>query len=202
MHKLLFAPYLLYNAGGIDPLLRGLISSPVRDNSKPGTVSDELTENFFKNNEDVPLDLAAINIQRGRDHGIPGYKKYLDYCGLKSNLPENILQIYENDLNKVDLWVGVISEKNFLNGKVGPLGKCLIEKQFKEIRDGDKFWYQNQLSEVQIAELRKLSLEKIICDHGDGIIQVPEDVLRVGSRMVDCGSLPDVDYRVFDLGRC
>ena len=114
------------------------------------------------------MDLAATNIVRGRDHGIPSYAEYRKYCelslvnnfeDLKYIMPEeNIrkLKSVYTSVNDIDLWVGGLAEtdvevvnrfsKNSFRNKdsvVGPTFQCLMEKQILDLKKGDRFFYEN-----------------------------------------------------------
>ena len=73
---------MTYEAGGIDMVLRGFFTA------FPQTVDSHITEQVTTHlfAEDPPLgrgtDLASLNIQRGRDHGLPGYTAWRQWCGL------------------------------------------------------------------------------------------------------------------------
>lgn len=60
--------------GGLDPLLRGFLMTPVK---RPHRITPSVTEKMFGSQ-----DLAAINIGRGRDHGLPGYNTWREFCHL------------------------------------------------------------------------------------------------------------------------
>ena len=81
-HCIVFSPWRLVQEGGVDPILRGLFATPAKQFSPDEVVSEELTERLFEVAHAVALDLAAVNIQRGRDHGLPSYADYRQWCGL------------------------------------------------------------------------------------------------------------------------
>ncbi|VDN28275.1 unnamed protein product [Gongylonema pulchrum] len=96
--------------------------------------------------------------------------------------------------DKVDLFVGGLLEDPVLRGFVGPTFACVIGPQFQRIRDGDRFYYENPgvFTRAQLAEIRKSSFARLLCDNGDNIDTVPREAFRLG-RMTPCSQIPQMD---------
>lgn len=213
LHKAFFSPYRLVEEGGIDPLLRGLFGTPVK--SRKAThqpFNTELTEKLFEMAHTVALDLAALNIQRGRDHGLPTYNSWRQYCNLSvaqnfddikeirnKTLRKRLSEVYK-EVNQIDLFVGGILEDPLEGSRLGPTFMCLISLQFKRLRSGDRFWYENPsvFTPNQLTQIKQTTLARVICDNSDSIRNVQYDVFKraeQNSDYVPCNQHKQVDLR-------
>ncbi|XP_032877969.1 thyroid peroxidase [Amblyraja radiata] len=210
LHKTFFSPWRIIKEGGLDPLLRGLLAKPAKLQTPNQMMIEELTEKLFALTDAVALDLASLNLQRGRDHGLPGYNEWREFCKLErletktdlrkaiSDLDsvEKIMDLYGHPDN-IDIWLGGLAEDFLPGARVGPLFACLIGKQMKALREGDRFWWENPglFSSAQRNELYKHSLSRVICDN-TAITEVPLDAFRVGQypqNFVNCDQVPGLN---------
>ena len=107
---------------------------------------------FFQAHE-VALDLAALNVQRGRDHGLPNYNEWRRFCNLttpstmeglredisNSSVLDALRSVYGDDPSNVDLFVGGLVEDVLPGAQLGPTFQCIIGDQFRRLRDGDRY---------------------------------------------------------------
>ncbi|XP_037382809.1 LOW QUALITY PROTEIN: thyroid peroxidase [Talpa occidentalis] len=209
-----FSPWRLIAEGGLDPLVRGLLARPAKRQLQDQLVSEELTEHLFVLPGPDTLDLASLNLQRGRDHGLPGYNAWREFCGLprlrslaalqaamgSGRMAARMLALY-GDPDNVDVWLGGLAERALPGARTGPLFACIIGRQMKALRDGDRFWWEKDgvFTEAQRRALRRYSLSRLICDN-TGLPHVPVDAFRVGRFPEDftpCERIPGLDLEAW-----
>ncbi|XP_077498217.1 peroxidasin isoform X2 [Amblyomma americanum] len=216
LRKAFFAPHLMLREGGIDPLMRGLLIAPAKLRKADQLLNSELTDHLFEPALVVAQDLASFNIQRGRDHGMPGYNSWRQFCNLSraqsfedlrheitsAQLREKLKRLYKTPDN-IDIWVGAISEEPLPGSKVGPTLTCLLSLQFARLRDGDRLWYLNEgtFTTEQREELKRSSLARVLCENGDDITHVTRDVFTLPERqqggVVHCAEIPALNLEAW-----
>ncbi len=153
---------------GIEPYLRGLARQI------PQEVDVSIIDgvrNFFTG-PGTGFDLAALNIQRGRDHGIPSYNQVrIDYglaprasfAEVTSNLDfqARLASAYSSP-DDIDLWVGCLAEDHVNGGLVGETMWTIFKEQFERTRDGDRFWYESYLDATTLALVQQQTLGAMI----------------------------------------
>ncbi|CAG0883745.1 unnamed protein product [Darwinula stevensoni] len=178
-------PSAIYDSFLYDGLIRGGLHTPSQ--SADSFITHQVTHYLFASlNKTHGLDLASLNIQRGRDHGIRPYNHYRKACGLPPArdfsdfapvVPIQIAQGWSNvyeEVDDVDLFVGGISERPFGGGILGPTFTCIIGDVFTRLKKADRFFYDNpgfphSFTKSQLMEIRKISLARILCDGSDHI---------------------------------
>lgn len=182
----------------IAQLLRGLVAQP---ESGIDTVLVDEVRNFLLG---LRQDLAAIDIQRGRDFGLPSFAQARILLGLPpptsfADITDNtrvqltLASVYNNDVLAVDLWVGGLAEEPQEGAFVGPTFAAIIEQQFTRSRDGDRWWYENRypvpgtstpyFSDAELEEIETTRLSDVIHRNTD-YKSAPDSAFRVPSSAV------------------
>jgi len=188
--------YLVGRGEGMEQILQGLINQPAQEMDR--FVTEDATNFLFREiGHDFGSDLIARNIQRGRDHGLPGYNSWRRFCGLSSissmsqrpsEIASNqweVLQTLYSSPDQIDLFTGGLAETPVADGLTGHTFNCIKAKQFASLKDGDRFFFTHSseagsLTKGQLKEIRGRRLGDIICDN-TGISSVRENVLLVAS---------------------
>ena len=182
-----FAPQQVVQHG-IDPVLRGLASQ--RAQQVDPYVVDDVRNFLFGRPGAGGFDLAALNIQRGRDHGLPGYNRARRDFGLTAArsfsdiTPDRSLQAKlrsaYSSMDDVDVWVGGLAESHVRGAMVGPLFHRILVDQFERLRDGDRFWYESFLPRDLVRFVESRTLSVIIRDNTGIGSEISPNVFVVG----------------------
>ncbi len=146
-----FNPYVMIETGGIEPFFKGM-ATQTQQRLDPRVIDD--VRNFLFGPPGAGgLDLAAININRGRDRGLPDFNTVRAFYGLtpysyfQQFTPDaaiftRLLSLYV-DINNVDPWVGFLAEKPKPGSLFGETLLAAMTRQFQALRDGDRFFFLN-----------------------------------------------------------
>jgi len=120
------------------------------------------------------VDLASLNIQRGRDHGLPDYNSVRKFytgsyatrfsdINRNDTLARNLRSLY-GSINNVDLWTGVLAEDLIPGTSIGRLAHEIQRVQFEKLRTGDFYYFENDpyLPEEARSSVRATRLSDII----------------------------------------
>jgi hypothetical protein len=136
---------------GIEPYLRGLVTQ--RAQEVDTMIVDALRNMLFA---PMGFDLAALNMQRGRDHGLPTYNQMREILSLDAYSGWNDPDLaFDPDLiaalsgvymsfDDLDLWIGGLAEAHYENSLLGELFTKIIAIQFDALRIGDRFWFEHE----------------------------------------------------------
>jgi hypothetical protein len=155
---------------GIDPLIKYLATDNAQEVDTQ--LVDSLRNFLFGAPGDGGFDLASLNIQRGRDHGLAGYNsvraayglpKLTSFMQITTNTTlQNSLALLYSSVDQIDLWIGGLAEDHVAGSSVGPTFRRIMVDQFTRLRDGDSNWYERAFFGSQLAAIKATHLSDVI----------------------------------------
>lgn len=156
---------------GIDAILRGSVST--RSQNSDTKVIDELRNLLFSfGGRFAAQDLKSLNIQRGRDHGLADYNTIREAFGLdrvtdfseitSDGALQTELESLYGTVDNIDAVVGLFAENPAHGAAFGETIAAVLVDQFTRLRDGDRFYYRNVLTDSEISAIEATSMADII----------------------------------------
>lgn len=203
--------------GGLESVARGFLKDPSMKVDRWFTedVSRHLFETGDEFGRPFHFDLVSVNIQRGRDHGLPAYVKFREFCRLTpvqswddmrkfvhSDAVDVFMSLYKF-VEDVDMYSAGLAEFKQNGALIGPTFTCILSRQFRDLKLGDRFWYETSQSPAsftqgQLSEIRKMSLSKLLCRNLKDTPRIQPRAM-ISSKLkenalVNCTELTDIDW--------
>ncbi len=191
-----FNPTALIENGGLDPFFRGMgVQMQQQFDAK---LVDDVRNFLFGPPGAGGTDLASININRGRERGLADFNAYRTALGLTpynafreiNDDPAVIeaLQSNYSNVNDIDPWVGMLAEKHMPDALFGETVRTFLHLQFSVIRDGDRFYYENDnsLSETEKAAISTTTMRDVVM-RNTGIKLMQDNVFEAMPMQEICG---------------
>lgn len=195
-----------------DDIARGLLLQPMNT----GKFDHMLRRLISPVGQTIGMDLIAMDIQRGRDHGVPPYLDILKYFSpIKAAAVNNFddltpfinadnLQLLKENYESVwdvDLFVGAMLEEPLGDALLGPTAQFMIVRQFLRLKAADPYFYSNLISPnpfspAQLQEIKRATTNHLFCEN-TAVEWVPKDASVAptsGGELVSCDSLEEISY--------
>lgn len=150
MNKMFFRSSAVMEQG-IEPFLRGSMNQVAQE---VDTLVMPSLRNFLFTGipQESGFDLIAMNIQRGRDHALPTYNELRVLFGrsparkfrhITKNLAlQSRLQSVYGTTDRVEAWIGLLSEDHSRSSSMGPTLLRILRREFSRLRSGDRFFFR------------------------------------------------------------
>ncbi len=177
---------------GIDALLLGAATTPHQ------AIDVDIVNALRNQLVGRPLDLAALNIFRGRDVGIPpfnavreqlyaktgdaslrpytGWADFQARNGLSNEALQQLKTAYPDGFASMDLWVGGLSEKP-RHGQLGSTFGYIFLDQLNRLQHGDRLYYLEVFDDSLFNNGQALTFSEIIM-RNTGLTNLPEFIFQ------------------------
>ncbi|MEM1445481.1 MAG: peroxidase family protein [Planctomycetota bacterium] len=138
------------NPEKVDLVLKGLATQTAQENDL--AMHDALRNFLFGPPGAGGMDLMALDLERGRDHGLADVNALRLAYGLTpvrrwadvtsdAELAAELTALYGNNPNDADPFVVMLAEDHLPGASVGELTAAIIAGQFERLRDGDRLFF-------------------------------------------------------------